>query len=118
MARRKAADNSNLGMLITLSVATLLFEITNEVVMADPIPKTDVGSDVRSDVGSEVGTDVGNDVGTDVGTYVGSDPKIRRDFIFERNGKISIDFFCLFIYFIFLFLGENISKANSKKEIS
>ena len=42
-------------------------------------------------------------------------PKIRRDFIFERNGKISIDFFCLFIYFIFLFLAENISKANSKK---
>ena len=32
MAKRKAADNSNLGMLITLSGATLLIEISNDVV--------------------------------------------------------------------------------------
>ena len=63
----------------------------NEIKICPPIPKTDVG------------TNVGNDVGTDVGTDVGSDPKIRRDFIFKRNGKISIDFL-LFIYLVYLFI--------------
>ena len=75
-------------MLKIILVNKLIYIISE--LQSVPIPKTDVGSDVRSDVG----TDVGNDVGTAVGTDVGSDPKILRDFIFKRNGKISIDFFC------------------------